>query len=337
MPDDIDFRIMHALQFAPRAPWGVVGEVAGVSAATAARRWQRLVDSGLAWIVTYPGASYLNTQCSGFIEVHTATGGSDLVGELARDGKVVTIQCTAGDGDLLLTVMTPDLNTLSDWVCRLAASPAVVRTRTRLVMQVFAESERWRVQALDGGQEATLAPYRPTPRPLGRQPDAADLQLIAALAADGRRSAVELAAACGLSPPTVRRRLANLIAERVLSIRCEVAHALAGWPVTANVWARAAPRTLAALADALDTFPQVRVCCEITGTANVIMTVWLRGISELSLFERDLESRVPGLVIVDRTVTLETPKRLGSLLDRSGSRIGLVPIELLACGHDTGI
>ncbi|MET8800985.1 AsnC family protein [Nocardia sp. NPDC004568] len=70
VPDDIDFRIVHALQSAPRAPWGAVGEVAGVSAPTAARRWERLVDSGLAWIVTYPGPAYLSGRpgtrsCSG--------------------------------------------------------------------------------------------------------------------------------------------------------------------------------------------------------------------------------------------------------------------------------
>ncbi|MCK0520443.1 AsnC family protein [Williamsia sp. DF01-3] len=55
MTDDIDDQIVHALQVAPRAPWGAVGDVLGISAATASRRWDRLVENGLAWIVTYPG------------------------------------------------------------------------------------------------------------------------------------------------------------------------------------------------------------------------------------------------------------------------------------------
>jgi DNA-binding Lrp family transcriptional regulator len=335
VPDDIDFRIVHALQSAPRAPWGAVGEVAGVSAPTAARRWERLVASGLAWIVTYPGPAYLNTQCAAFVEVEAAERLPDLMQELSRDGMVATIQRTAGDGDLLLTVMTFDLDTLGDWVQQLAASPMVSRTRTRVVMQVFGESERWRVRALDDGEESTLSRYRPPPRPLVHQPDAVDLALIAALAADGRRSAVELADGCGISAPAVRRRLTYLVAERILSIRCEVAHVLGGWPVTANIWARATPRTLSALVDALDSFPQIRVCCEVTGTANVLMTVWLRRISELSHLEHELESQVPGLVIADRSITLETPKRLGSLLDRAGRCTGSNPLELLTTGRGT--
>lgn len=335
VPDDVDFRIVHALQSAPRAPWGAVGDVAGVSAPTAARRWERLVDSGLAWIVTYPGPAYLNTQCAAFVEIEVAERGPELMRELSRDGKVATIQRTAGDGDLLLTVMTFDLDTLGDWVQKLAGSPMVSRTRTRVVMQVFGESERWRVRALDIGEESSLSRYRPVPRPLVHQPDAADLKLIAALAADGRRSAVELAEVCGISAPAARRRLAYLVAERILSIRCEVAHVLGGWPVTANVWARATPRTLGTLVDALDSFPQIRVCCEVTGTANVLMTVWLRQISELSRLEYELESGVHGFTVVDRSVTLETPKRLGSILDRAGRCTGFYPLELLTTCRDT--
>ncbi|WP_280400923.1 Lrp/AsnC family transcriptional regulator [Nocardia carnea] len=335
MPDDIDFRIVHALQFAPRAPWGAVGDVAGVSAPTAARRWERLVDSGLAWIVTYPGPAYLNTRCTAFVEVEAAERLPDLMRELSLDGMVATIQRTAGDGDLLLTVMTFDLDTLGDWVQQLAASPLVARTRTRVVMQVFGESERWRVRALDIGEEAALSRYRPPSRPLVHQPDADDLALIAALAADGRRSAVDLADVCGISAAAVRRRLTYLVAERILSIRCEVAHVLSGWPVTANIWARATPRTLSALVDALDSFPQIRVCCEVTGTANVLMTVWLRQISELSRLEHELEAQVPGLMIADRSITLETPKRLGSLLDRAGRCTGFHPLALLTTYRPT--
>ncbi|MFW0797286.1 Lrp/AsnC family transcriptional regulator [Gordonia sp. CPCC 205515] len=328
MPDDLDYQIVHALQVAPRAPWGVIGDVAGVSAATASRRWERLVDSGLAWIVTYPGAAYLNTRCSAFVEVQTAAGRGEVVARLAHDRHVATIQRIAGDGDLLLTVMIESLDHLGDWVQELADWDGVARTRTRVVTRVLGESERWRVHALTEDEEAVIAEHRPVSRPLAHEPDEIDLKLIAELAADGRRSAVDLAAATGLSAPTVRRRLTNLVGEHVLSIRCEVAHVISGWPVTANVWARATSRSIAALSTALGELPQVRVCCEVTGTANIIMGVWLRTVGELAEFEQELEGLVPGLVVVDRSVTLATPKRLGSLLDRSGCRTGAVPVVL---------
>lgn len=71
------------------------------------------------------------------------------------------------------------------------------------------------------------------------------------------------------------------------------------------------------------------MCSQVTGTANVMMTVWLREIGELPAFEQELEERVPGMVVLDRSLTLGTPKRLGSLLDPEGRRTGSVPVPLL--------
>nr|WP_255221454.1 AsnC family protein [Rhodococcus wratislaviensis] len=49
--DEIDYQIAHALQIAPRAPWGAVSEALQVSPVTASRRWDRLVQDGVAWVI----------------------------------------------------------------------------------------------------------------------------------------------------------------------------------------------------------------------------------------------------------------------------------------------
>lgn len=51
--DENDLVLLHGLQIAPRATWAQLGEVLGISGATAARRWARITGRGDAWIVVY--------------------------------------------------------------------------------------------------------------------------------------------------------------------------------------------------------------------------------------------------------------------------------------------
>lgn len=52
--DDLDLLLVTALQTAPRATWQQLGQVLGVTASTAARRWERLTGAGLAWLSCHP-------------------------------------------------------------------------------------------------------------------------------------------------------------------------------------------------------------------------------------------------------------------------------------------
>lgn len=49
--DDVDRKILHALQCAPRAPFRRIGEVTGVSEQTAARRYHALRRSGVMRVI----------------------------------------------------------------------------------------------------------------------------------------------------------------------------------------------------------------------------------------------------------------------------------------------
>ncbi|CAN5344832.1 hypothetical protein BH09ACT9_BH09ACT9_40940 [soil metagenome] len=48
--DEIDLRIINALQLAPRSKWLSLAEPLELDAATLARRWNRLSESSLAWV-----------------------------------------------------------------------------------------------------------------------------------------------------------------------------------------------------------------------------------------------------------------------------------------------
>nr|WP_281365671.1 Lrp/AsnC ligand binding domain-containing protein [Nocardioides panzhihuensis] len=113
-----------------------------------------------------------------------------------------------------------------------------------------------------------------------------------------------------------------------VSLRCDVAHVISGWPVTATLWARVSATLVDRAGQMLTQMPEVRVCSAVTGAANLVATVWLRNVPSLQDFEHRLEARLPELAVIDRAITLQTVKRLGCLLDEAGRRSGVVPIDL---------
>ena len=53
--------LLDALQLAPRASWSRIGEVLGITAVTAAKRWARLREGGIAWVTAAPAMA--SRQC----------------------------------------------------------------------------------------------------------------------------------------------------------------------------------------------------------------------------------------------------------------------------------
>lgn len=329
MLDEIDHRIVHALQIAPRAPWGVVGQALEVSTSTASRRWDRLLRSGMAWVIAYPGPVLQEARCSAFLEVACEPGRTDeVVSALLPQAPAATIQVITGEHDLLITAMAHDLDAMTAWTNQhVSVLPGVRAVRTRLVTRIHGESVHWHVGSLDAAQQRLLRPYGATERAGTSVVSEDEARLMDALAGDGRRSAADLAEAVGISAPTVRRRLQRLIDEQLLSIKCEVAHVLNGWPITATFWGWAPGGQVDEVGTALVSHPDVRVCVSITGSANLLFTAWLRDLSGLHRFETSLARRLPSLVVRRREVTLGTPKRLGAVLDPQGRRLDTVPIS----------
>jgi DNA-binding Lrp family transcriptional regulator len=144
---------------------------------------------------------------------------------------------------------------------------------------------------------------------------------------DGRRPAAEIAARTGKSGSTVRRRLTGMVDGRLLSLRCEVAQPITGWPVAATFWARVPPDELDRTGAALTELPEVRLCAAVTGADNLVMTLWLRSLGDVQRVEAELTRRLPALTLTDRAVTLRAVKRMGCLLDESGLITDVVPID----------
>ncbi|MFE7559192.1 Lrp/AsnC family transcriptional regulator [Kitasatospora sp. NPDC057500] len=329
---ELDLALVEALQAAPRAPWSRIGRALGVDATTAARRWERLRAGGLAWVTAYDAAK---STTVGYVEVRCRPRSLEAV-TTAVTGLpwVFNVDETTGDHDLLLQVAAADLPALGRSVNRAIGGLRGVRsTRTRLGITLYGEGGDWRMRAMDPSGRAELATPRASRRAvysahMHDRPSPEDQALLTLLGDDGRLGYTELGAATGMSEHTVRRRLQRMVRDGDITIRCDLAHPLAGLS-TMLIYRIAVPHAWTeATGNALARMEEVRLCVSVSGPDNLLVMVWLHGLHAIDPFEAVLAERFPLLEIRDRTVVLRSPKRMGRLLDDAGRATGRVPLAL---------
>jgi hypothetical protein len=110
----------------------------------------------------------------------------------------------------------------------------------------------------------------------------------------------------------------------------KIARSLSPAPVTAMLWLRLPPDKLETTARSLAMLPEIRMFAAISGSANLMLVVWLNSQNDTVQLESSLVSKLPWLEIVDRAVTLRAIKLMGRLLDYSGRSDGRVPLDFWA-------
>ncbi|MFI2185179.1 Lrp/AsnC family transcriptional regulator [Streptomyces sioyaensis] len=328
--DETDLAVINVMQIAPRATWKEVGKVLGISAATAARRWDSLTTRGIAWITAYPSLSvWSERHYLAFVEVDCEPSvRGRLVDALVEVPQVVSISQVASGRDLFLTLLFPDLQSLSRFALdHISQLPGVRGTRTYTATHFYSEGNKWRLQALSPAQRGHLARYAPSSCASAVElPDTCH-DLLIHLSADGRRTIAELAELTSTSVATTRRRLERLMRDGLVSLRCEVSDTISGWPVCAHLWARVPPNDLDRIAQTLLTLPEIRMCAAITGTDNLLVVVWLRSLADSQRLETKLAERYPTLTLTERAIVMRTTKRMGRILDSHGRTTHTIPVN----------
>ncbi|MEU1204609.1 Lrp/AsnC family transcriptional regulator [Nocardia sp. NPDC005825] len=328
---EADLALIEALQAAPRASWSQIGHALRLDATTVARRWERLRAAGLAWTTAYYSA---RTMSVAFVEVRCRPQALEAVSATAAGLPwVFTVDETAGDFDLLLSVASTDLTTLGRWIRRDIGGIDGVRSAcTRIGITLYSEGSDWRLRALEPARLAELSGPRPPRRhAYGTRrhelPSAQDQAMLAALGADGRVGYTALGAAAGISEHTARRRLHRMVHDGDITLRCDLAYPLAGLP-TMIIYRMTVPHAeLEHTGRNLARMNNIRLCASVSGPHNLMVQVLLHGLHGVDEFEGGLVRDFPSLRVEDRTVTLRAVKRLGWLLDDSGRAIRHVPLE----------
>ncbi|GHD02418.1 Lrp/AsnC family transcriptional regulator [Zhihengliuella salsuginis] len=318
-----DLRLINALQIHPRQTWTVLGDVLGQHPTSLAKRWNRLVERGLAWISCHPigdpnqmSLAFLDVQC----EPRTR---SRVVRELVAMTDVFSIEECSRARDLMLTVVTPYPTWMTESVYpQLDAVEGITRYETSFCTKLHRGAYDWRINALSKREEASLQRAAPGSPPARGPLPSHYAEIAALLNANGRATAADVAGATGLHPATARRQLQRVLDSRTLAFRCEVAHRAAGFPVVCQ-WFGRLPATLHDdAARALARLGTLRICASITGTANFMFMMWLRSAADVMEVESYVGRHLPELDLVESAVITNIPKRVGWELDPHGFATG---------------
>lgn len=296
--DELDRKLVHALQLDGRLPFSRIAEVLGVSDQTVARRYAKLRTQGRLRVLATIEPRVLG-QVHWLIRVQCKPDGAEKLGRtLALREDTSWVNLTSGGTELSCTTWAPyDQDSNSLLLARLPRTPSVVSMTAHCVMHVFFGGTRGltlKSGALDPEQVAALRPG-PEPAHVPEEPvvlDEGDRRMLAVLGRDGRTELAELAAATGWSQSTVRRRLAQLRATGAAFLDVTYDYRIYDLSTRVLVWASVAPAELQAAGEAMAQHPEVAFACATTGVSNLHAVVLCKDIHSLYTY---LTTRVAGL------------------------------------------
>lgn len=141
------------------------------------------------------------------------------------------------------------------------------------------------------------------------QPDELDLQIIALLRVDGRRSNREVARRLGVPEATVRYRVRRLTESGVLKIAASVDPEHLGYALTAVISIEVEPRRFVEVSDTIAAMEQVMWLGITTGASDIILTASFKHQDEMFSFVADKLAHIEGIKRVQTSVCMRVVKK----------------------------
>ena len=321
-PEDV--RILRSLQIDPRVGFATVGTVLGLSEMTVARRYRRMCRSGAVRVVGVVDPGALG-QSQWMVRLRCRPGSVTAIAEaLAQRDDVSWVTVTAAGSEITCAVRSRSREERDDLLGRrLPRAAAVLDLQASVQLRQFVAGRGHYWAALAGvltpEQESALGSAGASPfveRPIVRtEPtslSAQDDKLLTALAADGRASLVDLAAAAGVTPGRASRRMQALLSSGVLYFDVEIAPLALGYRARANLLMRVHPAQLKAVGRAMARMPEVAFAAAVSGPHNLHAVVHSRDLDELFEFTTDRVGALPGVETLEISPTLWQVKQVGT-------------------------
>jgi DNA-binding Lrp family transcriptional regulator len=311
--DELDRRIVAALQADPRGSWAQLGAVVEVSETTVMRRVQRLRDAGALIVVAAPDPLRCGLGQPVHVYFRTHPGrAAEVAHELARRADVRYVALLAGTQDVMCELIAPDSRYLRQaLLSELTVGDAVRSSTTAIVLRQLKINDRWSEALLHREHDPVRAPAVPLDPSVERPArlDELDSRLLAELSVDGRRSYADLSAALGLSETTVARRIAALTAAKRVYFLALVDPAAVGYDLEALIHFRVEPTALEVAAATLAAASQVRYVAATTGASDLTCDAVFQNTDDLYDFLTRTIAGVRGIIHADVDVLLESVKR----------------------------
>ncbi|WIV54979.1 Lrp/AsnC family transcriptional regulator [Amycolatopsis nalaikhensis] len=204
--DEIDERLVRALQDDGRASYETLASVVGLARSTTKARVQRLLREGALRLVGAIHPAVFGLHQLGHVIIETDGPAGPVADEVAKIDEVSFVTTTAGRFAVTAELRAADMAAFARGLARVQAVPGVRSAQTMTYLRIWKD------------------PYFP-PGPLESPGPLADIDLDAAnhallehLRTDGRASFADLASLTGLSPGATRVRVLRLLEAGVVHV-----------------------------------------------------------------------------------------------------------------------
>lgn len=320
MADEIDRKILRALHHAPRASFRMIGEVAGVSEQTAARRYQALRREGVMRVV-----GLVNPEAHGLARWITRIRCrpdrvAPLADALTRRPDIAYVGLASGGSEIICMIHSPVDAARDDILLRqLPKAASVLDVSIDLLIHPFGTNgfSGW------GGYGGHLTPEQvdlltadrpPAPAEPHDPPGAEDTPLLDALAEDGRTTHTQLAELTGWSTARVARRLAALESSGALSYGVDLLAERLGHHLNATLWLRVTPAHLHRVGEELAAHDEVAFAGATSGDHNMMVVLTCRDAEDLYRYLTTRVAAVPGIDAYSVSIRVRRLKQAASLI-----------------------
>ena len=148
----------------------------------------------------------------------------------------------------------------------------------------------------------------PVPRARARQVDELDRKIIKMLQVDGRLSNTEIARVLEITETTVRKRIAHLLDERLISIVAVPTPEAAGMNLSAIIGISVELTAIHEVADAIRSYQEVRYVGMSAGRYDLMVEAFFTDQEHLLEFVTDKLGSLPGITNLETSIILKVVK-----------------------------
>lgn len=287
--DDLDKRIVVALQRDGRATWRAIADAVGASVTTVARRGQQMFADGIVKVAVVPSLGAGGQYDTMWARINCRPGMHLAVAaQLVGNPDVRFCSVVTGGYDIMAELVVRGGPTQYPQLLEtLHSIEGVERWRSDLIMHVYKVSFGWGRQLYEELLGPDVEDIATEVEPAECSPDHfdnADLDILAALLDDGRETFQSVADRLGINESSVRRRFERMRATRCLDILTLVPSAALGMGAETLMTVKVSPSRLEAVAQELARYPFVRFLATMLDDNSLLCEVIAPSVSDLYSF-----------------------------------------------------
>lgn len=313
--DELDRRIVAALQLNGRASWKKVAAAVDARESTVARRGQQLIESRVVGVTGVLDHLRCGLGISLIARMRCRPGRANTVAEaLARLPAARFVTVVSGSADVAAEIVVRHHQDAAQVLVEDLPQPDdIVETESMVVVRKFMAFEEWDTGLLDADAGAALRPEAPVTDHRAwhatEQLSEQEFAIAGVLATDGRATYAQIAATVGISESTAARRVDSLVSRGCLRFRTLFETPVLGLDVNFMQWLSVAPAELENVGSMLAREPSTRYVSATTGRFNLCLHGVLPGYGELYDYLTKVVGGLPGVHAADMTLQARTLKR----------------------------